>query len=118
VIVMMLAALAQTAAEPVAEPAVDNEIVVIAQRLRSLRLSPGVSIRKGVVTAKSPCKIKRSSGDAAIDALACDTVALCATRTQPSRKAFNTCVETEAVAAIRLLLAGRRAQDAGEGAEL
>lgn len=113
----LLAALALTQIEePAAQPPAYNEIVVIAQRMRSLRLSPGVKIRKGVVTTTSGCKIKRSSGDTAIDALACDAVALCATRTQPSRKTFNACVEEEAVTAIRLLLAERKAQDAGEEA--
>lgn len=108
---MMLAALtalALTQAEaPAAEPANDNEILVLTERLRSIRLSPGVTIRKGVVTQTSACKIKRSSGDAEVDALACGAVALCATRPQPSRKAFNTCVDAEAIDAIFRLRAER-----------
>lgn len=122
-ILATLAALALTQAEaPATEPANDNEIVVLTERLRSIRLSPGVTIRKGVVTQTSNCKIKRSSGDAEVDALACDAVALCGTRTQPSRKAFNTCVDEEAIDAIFRLRAERAerntalidAEEAGE----
>ncbi len=113
---MMLAALtalALTQAEaPAAQPANDNEIVVLTERLRSIRLSPGVTIRKSEVTATGTCKIKRSSGDAEVDALACDAVALCATRPQPSRKAFNTCVDAEAIDAIFRLRGERAARKA------
>jgi len=110
---MMLAALALTQAEaPMAEPANDNEIVVLTERLRSIRLSPGVTIRKGVVAQTRACKIKRSSGDAEIDARACEAVALCATRPQLSRKSFNTCVDQEAIDAIFRLKAERAARKA------
>lgn len=104
-----LSALALTQAEaPAAQPANDNEIIVLTERLRSIRLSPGVTIRKSVVAATGTCKIKRSSGDAEVDALACDAVAQCATRPQQSRKAFNTCVDAEAIDAI-FRLRGERA---------
>ncbi|OYU72899.1 MAG: hypothetical protein CFE32_22450, partial [Alphaproteobacteria bacterium PA3] len=96
---------------PAGEPANDNEIVVLTERLRSIRLSPGVTIRKGVVTPGT-CKIKRSSGDAEVDALAGDAVALCGTRPQPSRKAFNTCVDKEAIDAIFRLRGERAARKA------
>lgn len=113
---MMLAALtalALTQADaPVTESANDNEIVVLTERLRSIRLSPGVTIRKGVVSQTSACKIKRSSGDAEVDALACDAVTQCSTRPQPSRKAFNACVDAEAIDAIFRLRGERAARKA------
>lgn len=102
-------------AAPAAQPPVESEIVVLAERLRTVRISPGVKIRKGVVTTGT-CKVKRSSGDAEIDALACDAVELCATRPAPSRKDFNTCVKTEALASIERLVAERRAQAANDRA--
>jgi hypothetical protein len=105
-------AAAQTAA-PAAEMPADNKILVLTERLRSIRGSPGVTIRKGVVTPGA-CKIKRSSGDAEVDALACGAVALCATRSQPSRKAFNTCIDAEAIDAI----VGLRGERAARNAEL
>lgn len=115
---MMLPAfvlLAAAQAVPTAEAPLENEIVVMAERLRRIRISPGVTIRKGTVAQTSACKVKRSSGDAALDALACDAVTLCASRPAPSRKIFNTCVEDEAIASIRRLLAERRAQAAPAG---
>lgn len=102
-----LTALAMAQA-PVDAPPVDNEIVVLTERLRSIRLSPGVTIRKSVVTQTSACKIKRSSGDAEVDALACEAVTSCAAQPQPSRKVFNACVEETALEAI-FRLRGERA---------
>ena len=107
----MLTALAMMAAaqgEPAPGPAPESEIMVLTERLRSIRISPGVTIRKGVVTQTSACRIKRSSRDSAIDALACDAVAVCAARPQPSRKDFNACVDDVAVDAI-FALRGERA---------
>ena len=95
-----LALMAAVQGEAMPEPAPDNEITVMTERLRSIRISPGVTIRKGVVAQTSACKIKRSSGDAQIDALACGAVTLCAAKLQPTRKAFNACVEETAVEAI------------------
>jgi hypothetical protein len=106
---MPAAALLLVAAEPSPDVPVEGEIMVMTERLRSIRLSPGVTIRKGAVTQSSACKIKRSSGDAEIDALACDAVALCAARPQPDRKAFNACVDEEAVDAIIRLRSERAA---------
>lgn len=109
---LIAVAAAQTAA-PAAELPADNEIVALTGRLRSIRVSRGVTIRKGVVTPGA-CKIKRSSGDAEVGALACGAVALYATRPQPSRKAFNTCIDAEAIDAIF----GLRGERAAHNAEL
>lgn len=115
---MMLAALtalALTQAEaPPAQPANDNEIVVLSEQLRSIRISPGVTIRKGVATQTSACKIKRSSSDAEIDTLACEAVTLCAAKPQPSRKVFNACVEETALEAIYDLKEQRAAARAAQ----
>ena len=89
--------LAQAAPPP---PPAESEILVLTERLRAIKISPGVTIRKGVVTQTSACKIKRSGGDAEIDALACAAVTLCAAKPQPTRKAFNACVEETAIEAI------------------
>lgn len=85
---------------PVDAPPVDNEIVVLTERLRAIKISPGVTIRKGVVMQTNACKIERSGGDAELDALACEAVTLCAAKPQSSRKAFNACVEETALEAI------------------
>ena len=103
--------LAQAAPPP---PPAESEIMVLTERLRSIRISPGVTIRKGAVTQTSPCKVKRSSGDAELDALACNAVTLCAARPQPTRKAFNACVEETAIEAIYGLKEARAAARAAQ----
>lgn len=62
---------AQPAAEPVSEPPVENEITVIANKLRDWHGS--WRLRKGAVT----CKTRRSTGDKAIDAIGCDAMVAC-----------------------------------------
>ncbi|WP_086607005.1 hypothetical protein [Erythrobacter donghaensis] len=54
-----------------AEPPVDHEIEVIANKLRTWRGDWKLS--KGNVT----CKTKRSTGDKAIDAIGCDAMVQC-----------------------------------------
>lgn len=106
--------LAVAQAAPPPETPVEGEILVMTERLRSIRISPGVTIRKGMARVTSPCKIKRSSGDSEIDALACDAVRQCAARPQPDRKAFNSCVDEEAIGAILHLREARKAELGGE----
>ncbi|QDH33551.1 hypothetical protein [Porphyrobacter sp. YT40] len=67
----MALSLAFAAAQPVAEPPVDHEIEVIANKLRTWRGNWKLS--KGAVT----CKTKRSTGDKAIDAIGCDAMVQC-----------------------------------------
>lgn len=68
---MLIAALSLAAAQPVAEPAVDNEITVIANRLRDW--GGRWKLRKGAVV----CKTTRSTGDKAVDAIGCDALVIC-----------------------------------------
>ena len=106
--------LAVAQAAPPPETPVEGEILVMTERLRSIRISPGVTIRKGVARVTSPCKIKRSSGDSEIDALACDAVRQCADRPQPSRKLFNACLDDVAIDAMIRLRDQRVAAQRGE----
>ncbi len=68
---LLTLSLALSAAQPVAEPPVDHEIEVIANKLRTWRGDWKLS--KGNVT----CKTKRSTGDKAIDAIGCDAMVQC-----------------------------------------
>ena len=74
---MLIAALALAAAQAATEPPVDNEITVIANKLRDWRGS--WRLRKGAVT----CKTKGSTGDKAIDAIGCDAMVACITPLVP-----------------------------------
>lgn len=68
---LLALSLALAAAQPVAEPPVDHEIEVIANKLRTWR--GNWKLRKGAVA----CKTKRSTGDKAIDAIGCDAMVQC-----------------------------------------
>lgn len=67
----LIGTLALAAAQPVAEPPVENEIEVIGNKLRDWRGK--WRMRKGVGT----CKTKRSTGDKAIDAVGCEAMVQC-----------------------------------------
>jgi hypothetical protein len=70
---LLVLTLALVAAEPVAEPAVENEILVIGNKLRGWRSS--LRLRNGAVK----CKTQRSTGDKAIDSIGCNAVIRCMT---------------------------------------
>jgi hypothetical protein len=75
--------IALVAAEPVAEPSVENEIEVIGNKLRNW--SSSFKLRKGAVD----CKTKRSTGDKAIDAIGCNAVVRCTTPFAGEWQAIN-----------------------------
>lgn len=79
----LLISLALAAVQPVAEPAVDNEIVVIGNKLRDWR--GNWRMRKGVLS----CKTTRSTGDKAIDALGCDAMVACIAPIAPQIDAID-----------------------------
>ena len=64
-----------TAAAPVAEPTAED-IVVLAQKLKATRIVWKASDKSGAWKL-STCKVKKSTGDKAIDAIACRAVELC-----------------------------------------
>lgn len=83
-IAMVLTALALTQVEaPAAEPPIDNEIVVLGNKLRDWRGSWRVRDRV------MKCKTKRSTGDRAIDAVGCNAMVTCMTPLAPQWKAIE-----------------------------
>lgn len=74
---IIAASLALAAAQPAVEAPIDNEITVVANRLRDWRGS--WRLKKGAVT----CKTKSSTGDKAIDAIGCDAMVACVTPLAP-----------------------------------
>jgi hypothetical protein len=79
VIVLLLAMAPDGAAAP---PAIENEITVIGKRLRDWRAV--IRVKNGV----PKCSIKRSTGDAAIDAIGCDAMLSCLPRFAPEFRAI------------------------------
>ena len=81
---LIFATLAFAAAEPVAEvPTPENEITVIANKLRSWR---GRWKFSGEAVT---CKTKRSTGDKAIDAIGCDAMIQCIAPIAPQFEAIE-----------------------------
>jgi hypothetical protein len=71
---ILLAALAFVAAQQASPPpAAEEDIVVIGRRVRRLRYSIKADRKTGI----GICRVKKSSGDPEIDALACDAGRAC-----------------------------------------
>lgn len=86
----MIVALLLLAAQPaVAEAApAENDIVVIGQRVRKVKFRIKLDKAGRVV-----CRITRSSGDAEIDGLACDTARPCVRPDIVTKAAMTACLE-------------------------
>jgi hypothetical protein len=80
---LLVPTLALAAAQPVAEPAVENEITVVANRLRDWE--GRWKLRKSAIT----CKTTRSTGDKAIDTIGCDALVQCLTPLAPQFSALE-----------------------------
>ncbi len=94
---LLLLILIQAQAEPRAEPA-PADIVVLGERLKAMRFSGGVD-KRGVIQ----CKIKRSSGDPALDALPCKAIRACAARGLETKAAVQGCMQEQLGAYIKAL---------------
>jgi hypothetical protein len=81
---MMLLAQPVPAPEPLAQS--ESAIVVVGQRLERLRFS--ASVKRGQVR----CRVTRSSGDPAFDAIACPAVGECAARPLRTGTEVEACV--------------------------
>ena len=88
---MMAAALLLMTAQvapPAAVPSVEQEIVVIAQRLRNVRFK----MKRDRRTRVGSCRISRSSGDPAIDRLVCDAAVTCMGTAKVQGAVFYSCL--------------------------
>jgi hypothetical protein len=73
--------------QTVPAPAAEDEIVVMAERMRKLKLQTKTDRKTGITR----CVFRRRSGDAAFDAMMCDAVLGCA-RTVTTRPAMEECM--------------------------
>lgn len=106
---MTLSAILLLAAAAAAPPA-DNEILVLAQKLRLLEVDVNAGKRDGMLYLRR-CRVTRGSGDPAIDAIPCDTARQCLAAASPpaTRKELGICVERLSERRIDALAAERRA---------
>jgi hypothetical protein len=98
-------------------PAMQDEIVVLAQKLKATRFVWKAGDKTGVWKLKS-CKIKQSSGDTELDAGACQAVTEClptipvGTKTAPA--SFADCLTEHRISFVEKLAARRAAAREGE----
>jgi hypothetical protein len=87
---MVTAALLLMAQSPpaVAEAPPDPDIVVIGERLKKVRFK----VKRDRKTRLGTCRITRSSGDAALDAMACEAAVACMGSEKASGAAFFACL--------------------------
>ena len=69
---LILAAIGLAAAQQAAPPRVEEDIVIIGQRVRKVKFRI-----KSDKAGRTVCRIKRSSGDPEIDGLACEAARAC-----------------------------------------
>jgi hypothetical protein len=99
---ILSAALALALAQEASQPSEAEDIVIVGERVRKIRFT----IRRNKAGAVV-CRIRRSSGDAEIDALACETAQGCLGPPGESREAYLACL-TPRWKAIPATLAARR----------
>ena len=87
---LILALLLSQAEPPASVDEAEPDILVFGQRLERLRFRARVD-RRGRVR----CRVTRSSGDAAFDAVACEAVRDCAARRLESRPAVEACMNAQ-----------------------
>lgn len=87
-LVTQVPAVAQTSSD-------EDEIVVIAQKLDKLKISYRGRKKDGIIVVRK-CGIKRSSGDAGVDAIGCQAVNYCVDQRLSKSSEFNKCVNDRA----------------------
>lgn len=110
----MIAALLLLAAQPAvaaeAEPAVQDDIVIIGQKIRKFKFRIKLDKRGQVV-----CRITRSSGDPEIDRLACDAARPCVRPDIVTKAAMEACLAPRWVKLPGQIAERRRMKSKGGG---
>jgi len=99
--VIALALLAAATAQPV--PA-EDEIVVLARKMRFIEIDVKAPRRKGMVVMER-CRVTKGSGNAELDAVPCDVARECMTAVPESRKALGVCIEANSQPRLDALVA-------------
>jgi hypothetical protein len=88
------------------DEALENEIIVMAERARTVRFKFNIDDR----TRRVRCKIVRSSGDKAFDGAMCQPIHRCAKVEPFDAPTVNACIERERKQVFRELAEARRGQ--------
>lgn len=103
---ILLAALLQAAT--LAPVQYDQEVVVMARRLRMIEVDIKAPKKAGLVTIKS-CRVTKPSNIAELDAIPCSVAQECVATGLPTRKALGQCVEQRSGERLAAIVAAKRA---------
>lgn len=87
----------------------EDEIVVIAQKMRLIEVDLKVGKRQGKMTLRG-CRISRPSGRAELDAVPCDVAQQCMVDGAATRKQLIDCVEGQSQMRMDAIIAAWRAR--------
>ncbi len=96
-------------AVPPAPPPSEDEIVVIAQKMRLIEVDMKAGKRRGKMELRR-CRVTRPSGRAELDVVPCEAAAQCITDGVASRKQLATCVEERSNLRLDAIVAEWRAR--------
>ncbi|MBO9671596.1 MAG: hypothetical protein J7485_13895 [Sphingobium sp.] len=94
-------------------PPAEDEIVVIARKMRFIKVDIKAPTRNGHLVLER-CRVSRSSGDAELDAVPCEVTQACMTSNPKTRKDLRICVEQRSQLRINEIAARRRAARSGQ----
>lgn len=109
--VLALSLMAAAAASPAASA--DDEIMVIARKMRFIKVDIKAPTRNGHLVLER-CRVSRSSGDAELDAVPCEVTQACMTSNTETRKVLRQCVEQRSQVRLDEIAARRRAARSGQ----
>lgn len=105
----MVAVLLALQAAPSAPPPSEDEIVVIAQKMRWIEVDIKASKRRGKLTLER-CRVTRPAGRAELDAIPCAAAEACMLDNPTTRKQLSRCVEEKSQVRLDAVVAAWRAQ--------
>jgi hypothetical protein len=109
----MLALSLLLAAANGASSAAEDEIAVIARKMRLIKVDIKAPRRNGQLVMER-CRVTRSSGDAELDAVPCSVTQACMADNPADRKTLGRCVEERSQVVLDQIAARRRAARSGQ----
>lgn len=105
---MTLALIAAAQTAPLPMPTTEDEIVVVAEKMRYIEVNMKLPKRGGFVVLER-CRVSKPSGYAELDAIPCSVAQDCMADAPTTRKALTNCVETRSQGRLDAVVAAWRA---------
>ena len=106
---MILALLLAAQQAAPAPPAEEAEIVVLARKMRLIKVDLKAPRRNGKMVLKA-CRVTRSSGIPELDVIPCDAAQACIAEEPKTGRELERCVEAKARVRLDAVVAARRAR--------